>query len=44
MGRDLSSQKNVMASIHSLLKRLVESNEIETKDRKTGNGSKNQKV
>jgi hypothetical protein len=32
MGRDLSSQKNVMASIHSLLKRLVESNEIETKD------------
>lgn len=32
MGRDLSGQKNVMASIHSLLKRLVESQEIETKD------------
>jgi hypothetical protein len=32
MGQDLSDQKNVMASIHSLLKRLVGSDEIETKD------------
>ena len=32
MGKDLSGQKNVMASIHSLLKRLVESGEIETPD------------
>jgi hypothetical protein len=32
MGKDLSDQKNVMASVHSLLKRLVESGEIETKD------------
>jgi hypothetical protein len=32
MGKDLSDQKNVMASIHSLLKRLVTSGEIETKD------------
>jgi hypothetical protein len=32
MGKDLSDQKNVMASIHSLLKRLVKSDEIETKD------------
>jgi hypothetical protein len=32
MGKDLSGQKNVMASIHSLLKRLVESEEIESKE------------
>jgi hypothetical protein len=32
MGRDLSGQKNVMASIHSLLKRLVSSDEIESRD------------
>jgi hypothetical protein len=32
MGKDLSTQKNVMASIHSLLKRLMESKEIESKD------------
>jgi len=32
MGRDLSGQKNVMASVHSLLKRLVDGHEIETKD------------
>ena len=32
MGKDLSGQKNVMASIHSLLKRLVSSEEIESKD------------
>ncbi|SRR6266576_1944365 len=32
MGKDLSDQKNVMASIHSLLKRLREGGEIETKD------------
>src|ERR1700730_14368191 len=32
MGKDLTDQKNVMASIHSLLKRLVKSDEIETKD------------
>jgi len=34
MGKDLSDQKNVMASIHSLLKRLVGSGEIE----QVGNG------
>jgi hypothetical protein len=34
MGKDLSKQKNVMASIHSMLKRLLESGEIET----TNNG------
>lgn len=34
MGKDLSKQKNVMASIHSLLKRLLESGEIES----TNNG------
>lgn len=32
MGIDLSRQKNVMASIHSLLKRLVANDEIETRD------------
>ena len=32
IGKDLSGQKNVMASIHSLLKRLVSSEEIESKD------------
>jgi hypothetical protein len=32
MGKELSGQKNVMASIHSLLKRLVASGEIETRD------------
>jgi hypothetical protein len=32
MGKDLSSQKNIMASIHSLLKRLRENHEIETTD------------
>ena len=32
MGKDLSGQKNVMASVHSLLKRLLKSKEIETKD------------
>jgi len=32
MGKDLSGHKNVMASIHSLIKRLVDSGEIETKD------------
>jgi len=32
MGKDLSNQKNVMASIHSLLKRLLENGEVESKD------------
>jgi hypothetical protein len=32
MGQDLNGQKNVMASVHSLLKRLVISGQIETKD------------
>jgi hypothetical protein len=32
MGKDLSDQKNVMAGIHSLLKRLLRNEEIETKD------------
>jgi hypothetical protein len=32
MGKDFSGHKNMMASIHSLIKRLVESAEIETKD------------
>jgi hypothetical protein len=32
MGKDLSGQKNLMASIHSLLKRLVASGDIETRD------------
>jgi hypothetical protein len=32
MGKDLSTQKNIMASIHSLLKRLRENDEIETTD------------
>jgi hypothetical protein len=32
VGKDLSGQKNLMASIHSLLKRLVASGEIETRD------------
>jgi hypothetical protein len=32
MGKDLSDQRNVMAGIHSLLKRLVVSGEIETRD------------
>jgi hypothetical protein len=32
MGKDISGQKNVMASIHSLLKRLHGSGEIETED------------
>jgi hypothetical protein len=32
MGKDLSNQKNVMASVHSLLKRLVQGGEIETRD------------
>ena len=32
MGKDLSDQKNVMAGIHSLLRRLVAGGEIETRD------------
>ncbi len=32
MGKDLSGQKNVMASIHSLLKRLVTGGDIESRD------------
>ena len=32
MGKDLSDEKNSMAGIHSLLKRLVASGEIETRD------------
>jgi hypothetical protein len=32
MGKDLSGQKNTMASIHSLLKRLAAAGEIETRD------------
>jgi hypothetical protein len=32
MGMDLSDQKNVMAGIQSLLKRLIASGEIETRD------------
>jgi hypothetical protein len=32
MGKDLSDQKNVMEGIHSLLKRLIVSGEIETRD------------
>jgi hypothetical protein len=32
MGKDLSGHKNVMASVHSLLKRLAASGQIESKD------------
>lgn len=32
MGKDFSGQKNVMASVHSLIRRLRENDEIETKD------------
>jgi hypothetical protein len=32
MGKDLSGQKNVMASVHSLLKRLTEAGQIESAD------------
>src|ERR1700722_11548809 len=32
MGKDLSGQKNVMASVHALLKRLATNEEIETRD------------
>jgi hypothetical protein len=32
MGKDMGGHKNVMASVHSLLKRLVASGEIESKD------------